>query len=340
MPSSWPPAPTAPPRSPSSSAAASARATPSCFSARSPTARPSRPWRSPRRAAPASSSTSRRPAHPRGDAPGARRARRQRARGARGGQRSRHRRDRSRGGRARDRCPLRLRHHRHARRGGCRRLDGRRAPRASRSHVTPVDTTAAGDAFTGAFAAALDQGLGFTMALARGAAAGSLACTKPAPSRASRPRRRSTRRPSISWRKRRILIEFLAIFSGWSGRIREKRIPTMRLDAVLGLCLVPFLGIAVMGPRLASDWANRPSEANVAAVAPAEPLPQSGVARIRNRGDGHFEVEARIGARRIPFMVDTGATLVALSWETGRGSRPRQPERSDDRGRSPRPMAR
>jgi ribokinase len=45
--------------------------------------------------------------------------------------------------------------------------------------ITPVDTTAAGDSFTGAFAAALDQGLGFTLALARGAAAGSLACTKP-----------------------------------------------------------------------------------------------------------------------------------------------------------------
>jgi ribokinase len=45
--------------------------------------------------------------------------------------------------------------------------------------VKPVDTTAAGDSFTGAFAAALDQGLGFTLALARGAAAGSLACTKP-----------------------------------------------------------------------------------------------------------------------------------------------------------------
>jgi ribokinase len=44
--------------------------------------------------------------------------------------------------------------------------------------IVPVDTTAAGDAFTGAFAAALDQGMGFTTALARGAAAGSLACTK------------------------------------------------------------------------------------------------------------------------------------------------------------------
>ncbi|MGJ4858391.1 ribokinase [Labrys sp. KB_33_2] len=45
--------------------------------------------------------------------------------------------------------------------------------------VTPVDTTAAGDSFTGAYAAALDQGLGLEVALARGAASGSLACTRP-----------------------------------------------------------------------------------------------------------------------------------------------------------------
>jgi aspartyl protease family protein len=92
----------------------------------------------------------------------------------------------------------------------------------------------------------------------------------------------------------------------------------MRLDATIGLCLVPLIGIAITGPRLASDWARRPSQANVAAVVPVDPRPQSGVARIKNRGDGHFEVEARIGARRIPFMVDTGATLVALTWESGR----------------------
>jgi ribokinase len=45
--------------------------------------------------------------------------------------------------------------------------------------VRVVDTVAAGDAFVGAFAAALHKGLGFSGALHRGIAAGSLACTKP-----------------------------------------------------------------------------------------------------------------------------------------------------------------
>ena len=44
--------------------------------------------------------------------------------------------------------------------------------------VAVVDTTAAGDSFVGAFAAALDAGLSFIEALRRGTAAGSLACTR------------------------------------------------------------------------------------------------------------------------------------------------------------------
>ena len=45
--------------------------------------------------------------------------------------------------------------------------------------IEVIDTTAAGDAFTGAFAATLAAGFGFMGALQRGVAAGSLACTKP-----------------------------------------------------------------------------------------------------------------------------------------------------------------
>lgn len=43
--------------------------------------------------------------------------------------------------------------------------------------VSVIDTVAAGDSFTGAFAAALSAGYGFSGALQRGLAAGSLACT-------------------------------------------------------------------------------------------------------------------------------------------------------------------
>jgi ribokinase len=45
--------------------------------------------------------------------------------------------------------------------------------------IEAIDSVGAGDCFCGAFAAARDAGFGFTGALARGVAAGSLACRKP-----------------------------------------------------------------------------------------------------------------------------------------------------------------
>lgn len=56
--------------------------------------------------------------------------------------------------------------------GGVRR-------RLEAPQVDVVDTVAAGDSFVGAFAAALSAGYGFSGALQRGLAAGSLACTSP-----------------------------------------------------------------------------------------------------------------------------------------------------------------
>jgi ribokinase len=56
--------------------------------------------------------------------------------------------------------------------------DGKRCEIAA-PRIVPVDTTGAGDTFVGAFAAALDQGMAFAIAVRRGVAAGSLSCTRP-----------------------------------------------------------------------------------------------------------------------------------------------------------------
>ena len=56
--------------------------------------------------------------------------------------------------------------------------DGSEVIRVPALHVTPVDTTGAGDTFCGVLAAWLDEGASFRTALARAAVAGSLAVTK------------------------------------------------------------------------------------------------------------------------------------------------------------------
>jgi aspartyl protease family protein len=87
----------------------------------------------------------------------------------------------------------------------------------------------------------------------------------------------------------------------------------MRSVAVfVGLALVA----AVLGPRYASQLGT----------APAPPVPNiPPTAHVANTADnsrsvvvprdgrGHFEVDARVNGRRIGFMVDTGASVIALT---------------------------
>jgi ribokinase len=56
--------------------------------------------------------------------------------------------------------------------------DGAATHRQPAFPVRAVDTTAAGDAFVGVLAAALDRGLGLEAAMRRAAAAAALACTR------------------------------------------------------------------------------------------------------------------------------------------------------------------
>jgi ribokinase len=62
-------------------------------------------------------------------------------------------------------------------RGACAREDGRFALQPAFA-VKPLDTTAAGDTFCGAFVAALSEGAALVDALRRASAAGALACTR------------------------------------------------------------------------------------------------------------------------------------------------------------------
>lgn len=60
-----------------------------------------------------------------------------------------------------------------------------------------------------------------------------------------------------------------------------------------------------------------PSPAPAALRVEPEPAGSDGSVSIRADADGHFRVEAAVGSRRVPMLVDTGATVVALSYENG-----------------------
>lgn len=84
--------------------------------------------------------------------------------------------------------------------------------------------------------------------------------------------------------------------------------------------IITFAGLAlaasVLVPRYAAHVGGAPAPAAMAAH-PQVPLtttaanPRSVVIPRDRRG--HFEVDARIGGRHLNFMVDTGATVIALT---------------------------
>jgi aspartyl protease family protein len=73
--------------------------------------------------------------------------------------------------------------------------------------------------------------------------------------------------------------------------------------------------IAGVMPRVMSQVGNAPAEAEPAKRVTETPQPQASNHRsVTVRGDsrGHFSVEGSVDGRRLDFVVDTGATLVAL----------------------------
>jgi aspartyl protease family protein len=83
---------------------------------------------------------------------------------------------------------------------------------------------------------------------------------------------------------------------------------------VLGcLALALLFSRGSMVDRLGDQ--DRPTAARAAAHQPA-PTPNESV--YRRAGDGHFYIDADVNGARIRFLVDTGATFVALSPDDAR----------------------
>jgi aspartyl protease family protein len=76
-----------------------------------------------------------------------------------------------------------------------------------------------------------------------------------------------------------------------------------------------LIGIAVLAPSLRRAEAPAPPPAAIAAPAPAPtPSPPAlGPHSYARDPDGHFYVEAQVNGARVRFIVDTGASVVALT---------------------------
>src|SRR5262245_52364129 len=78
-----------------------------------------------------------------------------------------------------------------------------------------------------------------------------------------------------------------------------------------------ILAIALIAPRFLNNKVAPASEPAAAKVATFEPASRSqnssgGTFTVRRGARGHFKVEGRVAGRRMAFMVDTAATVIAI----------------------------
>jgi len=77
-------------------------------------------------------------------------------------------------------------------------------------------------------------------------------------------------------------------------------------------------GAAFVAPQLLERAQTAPSAAPARpATAKASDVADGGVLTLRAGPDGHYRTEALISGRRVPVLIDTGASVVALSYEQG-----------------------
>src|SRR5262245_36240999 len=71
----------------------------------------------------------------------------------------------------------------------------------------------------------------------------------------------------------------------------------------------------MLGFPTAADVAHLQRASRTAAAPAARPAARGPVVEIDAESSGHFNAEAEINGRSVEVMIDTGATMVALSYE-------------------------
>lgn len=91
----------------------------------------------------------------------------------------------------------------------------------------------------------------------------------------------------------------------------------LRFVMLAAVSAISAVGAAQAVSRLET---GRGAEAQAAVVQPAtaSPAPEESAASIAKAADGHFWAEADVSGRRVRFLVDTGASAVALTLEDAR----------------------
>lgn len=90
-------------------------------------------------------------------------------------------------------------------------------------------------------------------------------------------------------------------------------------DRLLSLLIASILiaaSVAWLSQRLNTEPSPEPPSLQTARVTPApEEKPAYNAANIRRESDGHFWTWADVDGSSLKFLVDTGASVVALTWK-------------------------
>jgi aspartyl protease family protein len=110
------------------------------------------------------------------------------------------------------------------------------------------------------------------------------------------------------------ILRFLGAYSPPHDEMLENRATSLMRSIIVISALA--LGFGVLAPRYLSKVGPAPApaaqEVRTTVATPAGEARPRSVAIARN-AQGHFDVDGRVNGRRIDFVVDTGASVVALT---------------------------